>query len=94
MNLKTKMPRRLVLRQACAATALTGGMLVLAAGGAEAAQLSQAQVKYQTTPKGDHSCANCSKFITPSSCQIVAGTITPTGWCLFYNKKQKASGAG
>lgn len=47
-------------------------------------------VQYQDHPKGDHHCSNCMHFIPGSSasamghCKIVAGTISPKGWCLAW----------
>jgi hypothetical protein len=68
----------------------------VAAGGAAAlvgtvlpaqAKLAQTAAGYQTSPKGDASCAGCSLFKAPSSCSLVDGTISPNGWCRFYSKK-------
>ncbi|HEX3938095.1 MAG TPA: high-potential iron-sulfur protein [Xanthobacteraceae bacterium] len=49
--------------------------------------MAQASVAYQTTPKGDQQCGNCSLFQPPSACTLVDGTITPSGWCKFWVKK-------
>ena len=54
---------------------------------ARAAKMSQQAVKYQDTPKGDQSCANCALFEPPSSCKTVDGTVSPDGWCMVYVKK-------
>lgn len=51
------------------------------------AKMAQASVAYQTTPKGDQQCGNCSLFQPPSACTLVDGTITPSGWCKFWVKK-------
>jgi hypothetical protein len=32
-------------------------------------------------------CDNCSQFEPPSSCKVVDGTISPTGWCKVYVRK-------
>jgi len=56
-----------------------------AAGG----KLGKAQAKYQDQPKGDQQCANCMHFIAESStCQVVEGKISPSGWCMLWAKKQ------
>ncbi len=52
-----------------------------------AAKMAQTAVSYQETPKGDQQCSNCSLFQPPSSCQLVDGTINPSGWCRFWVKK-------
>lgn len=78
--------RRALLRNA----ALTvGGISVLGTSShrAEAAQVSQKLVAYQSTPHGAQECDNCAQFQPPSSCKVVEGTISPTGWCKVYVKK-------
>lgn len=67
--------------------------LLLAETTAAQAKGSQAQFKYQKTPKNGQQCSQCSFFIAGSSpkangtCKIVDGTISPTGWCTAYAKK-------
>jgi hypothetical protein len=85
--------RRAVLRN----LALTaGGAAMLAAtagGGREAKALTKASQKvvlYQDTPKGAQQCDNCRQFEPPSSCKVVDGVVTPTGWCKVYVKKPAA----
>jgi hypothetical protein len=48
-------------------------------------QVSQAEAQYQTTPKGMFSCTVCSFFVKPRSCKIVAGDISPQGWCKLFD---------
>jgi hypothetical protein len=43
--------------------------------------------KYQDDPKGSQQCAERSFFVAPNSCKIVAGKISPKGWCQFFAKK-------
>lgn len=51
-------------------------------------KLSKAQAKYQDTPKGDQSCANCLHFIAESStCKVVEGQVSPNGWSMLWAKK-------
>jgi hypothetical protein len=55
--------------------------VVLAASIKEAAaKLAQAAASYQDGPKDD-------QFQQPSSCQLVEGTISSSGWCKFWIKK-------
>jgi hypothetical protein len=68
---------------ACAVGAAVSLLLVREA----VAKMAQASVAYQTTPKGDQQCGNCSLFQPPSACTLVDGTITPSGWCKFWVKK-------
>ncbi len=44
-------------------------------------------VVYQPSPKDGHQCDGCTLFQAPDSCQIVDGTISPTGWCKLWAKK-------
>jgi len=52
-----------------------------------AAKLPQRAAKYQSTPKGKAQCDNCSLWQPPSSCKVVDGKISPSGWCLLYQAK-------
>ncbi|MBV9148408.1 MAG: high-potential iron-sulfur protein [Candidatus Eremiobacteraeota bacterium] len=60
---------------------------------AEAAKASKASVKYQSHPKGSQKCAGCRFFIkgktasANGACQVVAGSISPNGWCVSWAKK-------
>ena len=53
-------------------------------------KVAQKAVAYQDTPKGPQRCDNCTYFEPPSSCKVVAGTISPAGWCQLYAKKPTA----
>jgi hypothetical protein len=69
----------------------------VAAGTASAiagAQGAAAQVKspqqtagYQATPNGSQRCGNCAHFQPPAACKVVAGKISPQGWCRIYFAK-------
>jgi hypothetical protein len=60
----------------------------LAATQARAAnKLPQSAVKYQPSPKGKQRCDTCTLWQTPASCQLVEGTISPSGWCTLYRQK-------
>ena len=54
---------------------------------------SQAQFKYQGTPKNGQKCSQCTFFIPNSNaksngtCKIVDGAISPNGWCTAFSKK-------
>ena len=43
--------------------------------------------KYQDHPKGSQQCSKCRFFEPPHSCKLVAGKISPKGWCTFFAKK-------
>jgi hypothetical protein len=59
----------------------------LTAQNAEAGNMSQKAAGYQATPKDGQRCDGCSLFEAPSSCKLVQGEISPSGWCRFYAKK-------
>ncbi len=71
---------------------LAGGMAVLAAGtvarAASAQQkLEKTAVQYQDHPKDNQKCSGCVNFLAPNACKIVAGTISPEGYCIAYAPK-------
>jgi hypothetical protein len=67
--------------------------LVLTQTSEAEAKGSQAQFKYQKTPSNGKMCSQCKFFVKGSSatangsCTLVAGTISPNGWCIAYAKK-------
>ncbi|HTQ34298.1 MAG TPA: hypothetical protein VMI30_09020 [Stellaceae bacterium] len=48
-------------------------------------KISPAEAQYQPMPKGLFSCGVCTFFIKPTSCKLVAGAISPTGWCKLFD---------
>jgi hypothetical protein len=76
--------------------AMTASLPLLAPQAANAGVVTQANAKYQATPKGPAHCSACKYFIagaTPTAngtCKQVAGAISPNGWCQFYAKKPGA----
>ena len=69
-------------------TVLAAG-LGLAASSARAddapVKISQIEAQYRRMPKGMFSCAVCTFFIKPASCKVVAGNISPNGWCKLFD---------
>ncbi|MDQ6932926.1 MAG: high-potential iron-sulfur protein [Candidatus Eremiobacteraeota bacterium] len=92
-DFKQTFSRRLVLKALAAIpVALMGafsGRLV-----ADAAKGSKAQYRYQDLPKHGQRCAACRFFIKGKSplsrgaCTLVAGSISPIGWCIAFAKKR------
>ena len=80
--------RRSLLKGAplVAATAVSLDCMTPGVATAQQTKLSQRLAKYQDTPKDGAQCSNCSKFVAPASCQVVADPITAQGWCQFYAK--------
>lgn len=59
-----------------------------AAAPAPAKKAAQANVQYQTSPKGEQKCGQCQHFIAESNtCKLVEGQISPEGWCSLWTKK-------
>jgi hypothetical protein len=80
--------RRQLMR---AGLALAGGVMAVAAAEAQE-KIAQAQVQYQPTPKDGNKCNTCVNFEAPASCKIVAGSISPNGWCIAYAPKEDTKG--
>lgn len=86
------MTRRTFVANAVVLPALAG--LLLAETTNAQALGSQAQFKYQTSPKNGQKCSQCTFFIPGSSakangtCKIVAGSISPNGWCTAFSAKK------
>jgi len=84
--------RRAVLKGAAVlaavAAATTGPTRALAQGKA-----TKASMQYRDSPNGKQECSNCMQFIpgkTPQAkgtCKVVAGEISPKGWCIAYAPK-------
>ena len=70
-------------------------LAVLLAGeaAADGSKASQASMHYQNSPNGEMHCSGCKFFIPAQdpkangSCQIVDGSISPTGYCMAYSAK-------
>ena len=88
---KTGMTRRAFVTNAIVLPALAG--LLIAETSTAQAKGSQAQFKYQNTPKNGQKCSGCTFYIPGSSatangtCKIVDGSISPNGWCTAWSKK-------
>ncbi len=42
---------------------------------------------YQDEPKNGQRCADCTHFVEPNACKLVAGTIAPNGYCVLFHAK-------
>jgi len=52
------------------------------------AKVAQRAAQYQPTPKAGLSCAGCNSFVAPNQCKLVAGEISPSGWCHLWTKNE------
>jgi len=48
-------------------------------------KMSAAEAQYQNRPKNGFSSAACALFRPPAACVVVAGAISPNGWCRFFD---------
>ena len=84
-DIRTKIPRRDMLRRLAAATGGCG-IVALRSGIAPAQaqsrpKLAKAEAHYQDQPNGQQHCAACAFYIPPAACQMVRGEVSPNGWC-------------
>ena len=79
--------RRQLLRSATLVAGTAALLVSGTTGPAAAGSMTQKAAGYQPTPKGDQRCDGCSLFVAPGSCKLVAGDISPSGWCRLYVKK-------
>jgi len=54
---------------------------------AAAAKLSPKEIGYQASPKGPARCELCVNWQSPNACKLVAGPISPSGWCGLFVRK-------
>jgi hypothetical protein len=47
-------------------------------------KMTRQQAEYQDTPSGIYSCAVCTLFERPNTCKVVAGEVSPDGWCKAF----------
>src|SRR5580692_8619387 len=65
------------------ATFVGGGIAPLRAS-AVPVKLPQGEIGYQPAPKGKARCELCVNWQAPNACKLVAGAISPTGWCGLF----------
>lgn len=85
---------RLGRRKLLRCTLSLAGVAVVAVRGHPAraqGAVPKAAAKYQDHPNGQQHCTVCINFVPPSSCRVVAGTISPNGWCQFFTAKSPKS---
>lgn len=88
MDEQRKVSRRRFFRGAAAVAGAALAGTVIPIRVAEAQQKASKQaMQYQDHPKGDQECDKCMQFEPPKSCKVVAGDISPKGWCVAFAKK-------
>ncbi|WP_291524154.1 iron oxidase [Acidithiobacillus sp.] len=85
---KNKMiTRRDALKNIAVVVGAVATTTMMGAGVADAGTMTKTSVQYQDTPKGKDRCSVCANFIAPHSCKVVAGNISPNGWCMAFVPK-------
>lgn len=88
MHSSNKLTRRALLGRAASIAGATLASTIVPIKVASAQQkVSKEAMKYQDKPNGTMQCSNCMQFEPPSSCKVVAGTISPNGYCIAWVKK-------
>jgi hypothetical protein len=81
-----RISRRVVLASAAFSLGATAATTVLSPAAAQE-KMSQADAKYQGTPKDNQRCDGCMLFQPPNACKVVQGEISPSGWCQLFVKQ-------
>jgi hypothetical protein len=84
-----RLSRRLVLTGTTLVLGAAAGVTAITQASAQQ-KISQADAKYQGTPKDDQRCDGCVNFQPPNACKFVQGDISPSGWCQLFAPKPKS----
>ncbi|MBV8681414.1 MAG: hypothetical protein JO111_00970 [Caulobacteraceae bacterium] len=79
--------RRQILGGAAVAAGAAGIAGLSAGRAAAAVKLRPQDIGYQATPKGGARCELCVNWQAPNACKLVAGDISPSGWCSLFARK-------
>jgi anaerobic selenocysteine-containing dehydrogenase len=55
--------------------------------GSKVGTTPKAVALYQNSPNMGRSCSGCTHFLEPNACEVVAGEISPNGWCRYHEPK-------
>jgi hypothetical protein len=64
--------------------AISAGFLWRMAPTQASEKMTRQQAEYQDKPNGIYSCALCTLFEKPNTCKVVAGEVSPDGWCKAF----------
>lgn len=87
MNDDKALSRSEMIGKLIAAPIAIGAFASLCAEADAAATMDQKTAGYVSHPVGGKQCSGCVQFVSPSSCKLVKGKISPKGWCKFYAAK-------
>ncbi len=48
---------------------------------------SKSAARYRDSPNRGRRCAGCTHFLKRNRCEIVAGEVSPNGWCRFHTPR-------
>ena len=82
-----QLTRRNFLYVAAAGGTAAIGVSLIGPSAEAASKVSQKSVAYRPSPKGKDQCNKCALWQAPASCKVVAGKISPIGWCKIYAAK-------
>ncbi len=80
--------RRDMLRTGMMIAAGVTGAAIASIARAEDEKIAQELVQYQNEPKDGQKCNMCAQWVDPNACKIVAGKISPNGYCVAYAPKE------
>ncbi len=80
--------RRDMLRTGMMIAAGVTGAAIASTARAEDEKIAQELVQYQNEPKDGQKCNMCAQWVDPNACKIVAGKISPNGYCVAYAPKE------
>jgi hypothetical protein len=67
-----------------AVNAISAGLLLRLAPTQASEKMTRQQAEYQDKPNSIYSCALCTLFEKPNACKVVAGEVSPDGWCKAF----------
>jgi hypothetical protein len=82
---RARLSRRAALRVAMMLAA--AGLAGIARAQQQPQKVDEKLVMYQPTPKNGQACNRCVNFQPPNACKLVAGDISPAGWCSLFAPK-------
>ena len=80
--------RRDMLRTGATIVAGIAGVAAASSAHPQDEKIAQELVQYQDKPKDGQKCNMCAQWVEPNACKIVAGVISPDGYCVAYAPKE------
>jgi len=69
-----------------------GAATVAPLAAAQGAKLTKPHARYQDSPRNGDRCGGCRHFLPErKGCKLVAGDISPDGWCMLYAAQQSGA---